>query len=248
MKSQEDPDRIAFSDLTENYWPALINYVLNYTGKDKVQYVGHSNGGRIGIVSLQNGMVDPSKIETFIGVAVPSAFEGYSTFGEYFGKYGDKVMEALSNKSHVTMTEIGIQIRKLCKADIICRVLARGLVSDNKMSLNVDHQYYLWIINSSDEQIGKDLQLNNFYLIQGWVKDQEALNISHDFIVTAQDEKAIYENIISTNKKHFKIWGAHTAGWSIISLPDRDFTKSLIKNIINKRPLNDFIPNEVNSS
>ena len=62
--------------------------MLNFTGKDKIQYVGHSNGGRTAIVSLANGTIAPSKIETFVGVAVPSAFEGYSTFGNYFGKYG----------------------------------------------------------------------------------------------------------------------------------------------------------------
>ena len=39
-----------FSDLTNFYWHALINGVLNFTGKEKIQYVGHSNGGRVAIV------------------------------------------------------------------------------------------------------------------------------------------------------------------------------------------------------
>jgi len=233
--------------LTDNYFPALINGVLNFTGKEKLQYVGHSNGGRTAIVSLANGTINPSKIETFIGVAVPSAFEGYSTFGNYFGKYGGQIMDELSNKNHISMTEIGVEMRKLCKIDAGCRLLTRGLVSDNKMSFNADKQYYLWVINATDEHIGKNLQLDNFYIIQGWVADDKQ-DITHDFIVTEQDEKAIYSNIDSSNKKHYKVWGAHTAGWNPVSLPDRTLTKSIIKNILNKKPLDKYKSNEINST
>ncbi|MEK6984724.1 MAG: CARDB domain-containing protein [Nanoarchaeota archaeon] len=237
-----------FSDLTDKYWPALINGILNFTGKDKLQYVGHSNGGRIAIESLANGMVNPNKIDTLIGVAVPSAFEGYSTFGFYFGKYGAQIMEDLQGKAHVSMTEIGIDMRKLCKIDAGCRLLTRGLVSDNKMSFNTDKQLYLWIINTTDPHIGKNLELNNFYIIQGWVTNEKDKNISHDFIVTEQDEKAIYGNIGSSNKKHYKLWGAHTAGWDAASLPDRTITKNIIKDALNKNSLNKYKSNEISST
>ena len=126
--------------------------------------------------------------------------------------------------------------------------MTRGLVSDNKMSFNVDKQYYLWINDTNDSQIGEDLQLENFYLIQGWVIDDQYTNVSHDFIVTEEDEKALYSNILSSNKKHYKVWGAHTAGWSTASLPDRDFTKKIIKDILNKKPLNKYKSNEINSN
>ncbi len=244
----DDCPNYEFSDLTDNYWPALINGILDFTGKDKIQYVGHSNGGRVAIVSLANNQIDPSKIDTLIGVAVPSAFEGYSDFGYYFGKYGGQIMEELEGKNHVSMTEIGNEMRKLCGVDITCRVLARGLLSDNKMSFNVDSQYYSWIIDDSDEHIGKDLQLDNFYLIQGYVHDDKEKNITHDFIVTKQDEKAIYNNIISSNKKHYKVWGAHTAGWSAASLPDRTITKSIIKDALNKKSLTKYESNEIYST
>src|SRR3989338_5589894 len=149
-----------FSDLTDDYWPTLINRVLSLTGKDQIQYVGHSNGGRVAIVSLANGAINPSKIDTLIGVAVPSAFEGYSTFGFYFGKYGEQIMKELEGKSHVSMTEIGDKLREIClsKSEISCTILTRGLKSDNKMSFNVDKQYYLWIDDTNDQQICKNLQ------------------------------------------------------------------------------------------
>ncbi len=234
--------------MTDTYWPTLINTVLNFTGKDKLQYVWHSNGGRVAIVSLANGTVNPNVIDTLIGVAVPSAFEGYSTFGYYFGKYGEQIMNELINKSHVSMTEIGNSMRRLCKADITCRVLTRGLVGDNKMSFNADKQYYLWVNDTTNEHIGKNLQLDNFYLIQGWVIDTQFNNVTHDFIVTEQDEKAIYANVVSSNKKHYNVWGAHTAGWDTVSLPDRDFTKSIIKNVLNKQSLNKYKSNEIDST
>ncbi len=239
-----------FSDLTDNYWPTLINGVLNLTGREKIQYVGHSNGGRVAIVSLENGAVDSDKIETLIGVAVPSAFEGYSTFGNYFGKYGGQIMEELEGESHVSMTEIGSKMETIClnKGDFGCFILTKGLKSDNKMSFNTDKQYYLWVNNLSDEHIGKNLQLDNFYIIQGWIVDNNITNVSHDFIVTEQDENAIYDNIISANKKHYKLWGAHTAGWNSASVPDRDLTKSIIKDALNKKPLNRYESNEINST
>ncbi|MBI2558130.1 hypothetical protein HYW20_02300 [Candidatus Woesearchaeota archaeon] len=239
-----------FSDLTDNYWSTLVNGILSFTGRDKIQYVGHSNGGRVAIESLANGVVNPNKIDTLIGVAVPSAFEGYSTFGFYFGKYGEQIMEELEGKSHVSMTEIGDKLREIClsKSEISCTILTRGLKSDNKMSFNVDKQLYLLIINDSDEHIGKDLELDNFYILEGWITDDKENNITHDFIVTEQDEKGIYKNIISSNKKHYKIWGAHTAGWSSASLPDRTITKSIIKDALNKKTLTKYKSNEINST
>ena len=85
-------------------------------------------------------------------------------------------------------------------------------------------------------------------MIQGWVKDDTTSSVSHDFIVTEQDEKAIYGNVQSSNKKHYKIWGAHSAGWSTVSLPDRTITKSIIKDILNKKTLNNYGSNEINST
>src|SRR3989338_11682664 len=111
----DDCPNYNFSDLTDKYWPALINGVLGFTGKEKVQYVGHSNGGRTAVVSLANGSINPNKIETFIGVGVPGAFEGYSTFGEYFGRYGEEVMESFGNRNHISLTEIGTELRNICK-------------------------------------------------------------------------------------------------------------------------------------
>ena len=239
-----------FSDLTDNYWPALINGVLNFTGKDKIQYVGHSNGGRTAIVSLADGKINPNKIDTLIGVAVPSAFEGYSTFGNYFGKYGEQIMNELNGKGHVTFSEIGSKLKDICQKniDVGCFILTQGLSGSNKMSFNVDKKYYLWVNDSKDEQIGKNLNLDNFYLIQGWIKDDQSKNTTHDFIVTEQDEKAIYGNVQSLNKKHYKVFGAHTAGWSTVSLPDKTLTKSIIKDILNKKTLINYKSNEINST
>lgn len=45
-----------FSELTERYWPALINGILSFTGKEKVQYVGHSNGGELLLSHYQKGV------------------------------------------------------------------------------------------------------------------------------------------------------------------------------------------------
>ena len=46
-----------------------------------------------------------------------------------------------------------------------------------------------------------------------------ALDTSSTQQMFEKDEKALYNNIISSNKKHYKVWGAHTTGWSTASLP-----------------------------
>ena len=84
---------------------------------------------------------------------------------------------------------------------------------------------------------------NLFYLIEGWVFSNT--NSSHDFIVTSEDERGIFNNIISENKTHYKVWGAHTAGWKEASLPARDITKSIIKDGVNKRALSNYNTYEV---
>src|SRR3989344_1264178 len=95
-----------------------------------------------------------------------------------------------------------LEFRELLKAILLLEIIL-GLRGDTKMSFNMDKQYYLWINDTTDQQIGKNLQLNNFYLIEGWVTDDKNKSITHDFIVTEQDEKALYGNIISSDKKHF---------------------------------------------
>ncbi len=82
-----------YNDLVDNYWPTSIAGILKYSGKNKIDYVGHSNGGRVAFSSLnkysisgknntgyyfdynsgQYALLDlPVRpVEKFFGIAVP---------------------------------------------------------------------------------------------------------------------------------------------------------------------------------
>ena len=243
----DDCSDYTFDDLTDSFVPALLNGVLNFTGSERLQYVGHSNGCRSVLSSLEKGEFDSAKVETFVGVGCPGAFVGYSDFGYYFNKYGVELLEDFRDNNHLSMSELGGTLKRECGIDLLCKLLTRGLVGSNKISYNLSKQYYLWINGTSDEQIGRNVKLDNFYLIEGWVFSNT--NSSHDFMVTSEDQRAIYSNInISKNKRHYKLWGAHTAGWNLVSLPMREISKSIIKDSFNKKPLDKYKSNEISST
>ena len=43
-----------YQDLVDYYWPALIAAVMEYSGKNQINYIGHSNGCRVAFSSLDN--------------------------------------------------------------------------------------------------------------------------------------------------------------------------------------------------
>ncbi|MBS3131641.1 hypothetical protein J4212_04375 [Candidatus Woesearchaeota archaeon] len=43
-----------YQDQVDYFWPALIAGVMNYSGKNKINYIGHSNGCRVALSSLNS--------------------------------------------------------------------------------------------------------------------------------------------------------------------------------------------------
>ena len=95
----DDCPNYNYDDLQTYYWPALIAGVIEYSNKTKVDYVGHSNGCRAALSSLNiyyNGddnvgyydnsgswvsMNLPSQpVDTFVGVACPGTLNDETLF------------------------------------------------------------------------------------------------------------------------------------------------------------------------
>lgn len=120
-----------YDDLVDYYWPALIAGIMNYTGKEKIDYVAHSNGCRVALSSLnkyskygksQAGYVfdydtggylptslNATAVDIFVGVACPVTLNDGSIFVDsariknLFGDYvGDAVLAKI-DKTHITM-------------------------------------------------------------------------------------------------------------------------------------------------
>ena len=219
--------------MTDSYVPTLLNGVLNFTNKDKLQYVGFSNGCRAALSSLEKNKFNSSKVETFVAVGCPGSFEGFSPGASLIDQENaDKAINKLekSNRTHFAFGE-----------SVLARFITPSQSSfseSNKISLNLLKQYLIWINSNNDSQPG-NLSMDNFAIIQG--------NgfITSDGIVTTSDEKAIYNNIKLNNpinskniKRYFSIMGYHFPILIIPSIADTTKTKSLIDKTLNKQSLN----------
>lgn len=209
----------SFYNLTDIFVPALLNGVLNFTGKSNLQYVGFSNGCRSALDSLERGMFDSSKIETFVAVGCPGAFEGESFLGKIIASRNRDISKTLNSKNiyHPSVNQI----------------IKNGLFDQNYLSKNQEPKISLnlfkfWeniIIDKNDNQPG-NIQVANFVIIQG-----SALT-TDDGLITVNDESSIYQNVNNTNlKQHFDIFALHTG------LDDNNRANSIIKKSINKQDL-----------
>ncbi|MBI2208556.1 hypothetical protein HYU50_03595 [Candidatus Woesearchaeota archaeon] len=210
-----------FNDLTDDYVPSLLNGVLTFTGKDNIQYVGFSNGCRAALDSLERNKFDSNKVETFVAVGCPGAFEGNSPIANIIASRDRQISQRLQsrNLSHMSLKEI-----------ILIGALDRNLISSditNKISLNLWKFYEDKIILNNDTQPG-NINVFNFTIIQGNEFG------SSDGVVTIEDERKIYQNVNknSNNKNHFSIFASH------IGLDDKERTKSIIRKTLNKEKLN----------
>lgn len=213
-----------YTDLTDYYWPALIAGIQKYTGQNSLDYVGFSNGCRVGLSSLEdysssgknnagyyfnytNGQYEyadlsANPVDTFIGVGCPGAFEGNSLFSDCLLEHGDDIQSYFENKGidHSTMSEFAKRLR--IESVVLypkCFLLGTKLGSNGRISRNLGQNYLDWIKSDQDSQPCASLNLNNFtilYGLNGWAFDND-----NDYIVTEEDQLAIFNNIVSNDKE-----------------------------------------------
>lgn len=122
-----------YEDQVVYFWPASIAGIQAYTSQDSIDYIGHSNGGRVALSSLNSyssgksnagyffnyttGTYDLTDLESnpvdkLIVVAAPGLLTEGSTFVDtarldiipFVGpKLGNVVISNLINKQHITM-------------------------------------------------------------------------------------------------------------------------------------------------
>lgn len=209
-----------FYNLTDIFVPALLNGVLTFTNKDKLQYVGFSNGCRAALDSLERKQFDSNKVETFVAVGCPGSFEGNSDLGNLISSKNGEISKRLDSKNlvHPSVSEI-----------IVVGLFNKDYIATNpklKISLNLWKFYENIITFNNDTQPG-NINFSNFAIIQG-----TALT-SNDGIVTIDDENKIFDNINRNNnpKKHFSIFALHN------NLDTSQRTKSIINKLLNKQQL-----------
>ena len=242
----DDCPNYDFDDLTDFYVPALLNKVLTETGKSKLQYVGFSNGCRATLSSLEKGSFDPSKVDTFVGVGCPGAFEGYSTYSYYLNEHASSLREDLHEKTHLTGEELGNSLRAYCSS-MRCRIAAHSLrlLGDEKLSYNLADDYLNWIEDNSDSQPGIGVNINRALIFNGRITESisdiydPTRNIAHDLMISIEDGDAIYNNIQASKKYQFKTFGLH-GGPSFMQLADKHLTKRIVTRFLNNEPFSYF--------
>ncbi|MBI1936125.1 hypothetical protein HYS31_06815, partial [Candidatus Woesearchaeota archaeon] len=206
-----------YTDLVDDFWPSLIGGVQGITGKNKIQYVAHSNGCRTALDSLSNwsssGKASAGKViyngteinlsmslnpvETFVGVACPGNFSELSYFARQVNLSGGVAIERLRMKGnlHPKFGDVAHEMESsLGEVAGITRFF-----NNPRLSLNLFQQYYDWIRSDEDRQPGK-ISLNKFALVYG-----DYLSRGSDLIVSAKDEKDLFDKINSNNKTKLKI-------------------------------------------
>ncbi|EAL73071.1 hypothetical protein DDB_G0268964 [Dictyostelium discoideum AX4] len=58
-----------FDEMSEFDLPCVVDYVINVTGNDKVNYIGHSQGTTMGFIGFKEGSELTKKINTFFALA-----------------------------------------------------------------------------------------------------------------------------------------------------------------------------------
>jgi hypothetical protein len=192
--------------LTDYAFPDLIGYIDSKTSRN-ITYVGHSNGGRVAISSLDrwgnsgrqfnsSSLYDMSSrpIRHLIGVGVPGAFEGQgNAFANMLASKGSEILN--NNKTHLTLKEVAYFI--------LFNVSRKD--TENRISQNLFYNYYEFAKNSYDLQPGVNTSLERFDIIYSGIgmPTTSIILYSNDEIVDNVDEELIYGNINSSDKNRY---------------------------------------------
>lgn len=173
-----------YTFLTNSVYPMYVNTILNLSNSSKIKYVGHSNGARVALDSISTGNQNQSQIDTLILVGVPGAFEGNTILKETSIDMQKIIDKNIENKNHVSMTDL--------------LVFWKSNTDASKISSNLWKQYYYWMNSTDDLEPGENFSIGKFTLISG--------NFTgfSDGIVTIEDEREIFQNILSEDKFYYE--------------------------------------------
>ncbi len=238
-----------YTDLVDDFWPALIAAVEKQTGKDKIQYVAHSNGCRVALDSLSNwsstGKASAGKIiyngneiaidmlsnpvDTFVGVACPGNFSELSYFAKQINNSGAIAIQRLKDNNNLH-PKFGDVAHELESASGEVAGLSRFL-ENPRISLNLFNQYYDWIRREDDKQPGKNLNFNYFTLIYGTLGF--ASIGKDDTIVSVKDEIGLFNDTTPNNKKILNVTTIHvgmTKNQKVKNMVKESLDKTIYKN------------------
>ena len=215
-----------YQDQVDYFWPALIAGVMQYSDKDQVDYIGHSNGCRVALSSLnsyssgknsvgfafnsETGEYDilvdlPDKsVDKFFGVACPATLNEDTSLTEatrvnVIPIIGPKIgpfVVSRITKSHTTMSDFTLRAIPI--------LYLRGKLTLGQGLLTISSLF-------SSDKISRNLL--EFYINLSTKKSStfdisnvnvNSINLFHgkpsDFIVPFEDQDILYDNLTVQNK------------------------------------------------
>ncbi len=203
-----------YEHLVDNVIPEYVDFVLDDSGEPKVKYVGHSNGCRSMLSSLNeyssNSNSPMSKVDTMFGLGCPinlnddSLVKYISTFKEIplegWNSLGDTAINVLTqrNSTHISKKKYSMHL-----------LPGFGHVFNwdfGKISLNLQTFYNDLYHDRYDLMDLGEVSLNEFYIYGGFkpisLDTRYGIKFENDGAVPISDIRYAYSEVTNVNKKN----------------------------------------------
>lgn len=186
-----------FADLKDYYWPALIAGVQEYSGKNKIDYIGFSLGCSAALESLkshQNGEnnigyyfdyntgkylfsdLSASPVDTFIGIGCPGNFTKLASL-IWLLKESESSFDIIQDlkdqgKQHITMANLVVELGKN---------IDKLTVSPPSYFPYTEPKELLWYLAGlGADSIGPKMSVNIYDEFLGWINDPNKPNLGQN--------------------------------------------------------------------
>ncbi len=217
-----------YQDQSDYFWPALVAGVMRYSGKNQIDYIGHSNGCRVALSSLnsysngknsvgwvfntETGQYDiitnlpNNPVDKFFGVACPTTLNNLTGMSELARELKEGVP-----KGDIAMKEIREKgIKHIEREEYGKRLLLRGWIfgrTDKKISTNLMDFYNNISIEIVTQFLLKPNIVNQAILFGGSKGFPTLNNFGDDGVVPLNDMQNLNNNLNNSklyiiNKNH----------------------------------------------
>ena len=208
-----------YDDIVTKYWPALVGAVSKYTGQNKVQYIGHSNGCRAALSSLNaypSGKVNAGTVfNPWIGTYQGQADMPSAAVDKFFGvacpaTLNEETLYTKNLRSPVYIMGLGII------ADSYAEYSLQQLQGKEHVGLGDYAKYFIEIGGLLDNDAKISYSLLKFYSDLGFATDStftaSNANMNElylfngyptDGILGAEDQNRIFNSVSAGVKEGF---------------------------------------------
>lgn len=208
-----------YGTLVDYYWPALVGGVLKYSNNNKVDYVGYSAGGGLGLKSYEKYYQGTSNtmgyylndsgswlpftlpanfVEQMAVIAPMAAFNGTTRFTSLVDRYGNETIQRLNGKTHLGRSDIVRETLKVCNPynplEWDCQALR--FLDD---ASNISYNFWVDIVREVQNKSNPNPKLTS---INRLLIVTASFHLTNDDIVVPENDITYIYNNSTANKKY----------------------------------------------